>query len=139
MAKRLILLMLLSGIFSCSHAFSFNDDAAPFIRLASGGGTFAQGKTAYLYFISSEPSVEIDGIFQGKDFRAYPYHNKYRAVIGFSIDDRGNKSYPMEVTATDRKGNESDCHYRVYVKKTKFEKLVFFSGRRKWKCSCPTS
>lgn len=106
-------------------------NATPLIKLASGGGTFAQGKTAYLYFTSREPSLEIDGVFQGKNFRAYPYHNKYRAVIGFSIDDSGNKSYLMKMRATDGEGNESDYHYKVYVKKTKFEKLSFFLRPKK--------
>ena len=101
------------------------DNTAPLLTLASGGGIFAQGKTAYLYFTSTEPSIEIDGIFQTKEFRAYPYRDKYRAVIGFSIDDPGNENYFMKVKAKDRAGNTSDYHYKVYVKKTKFGMLSF--------------
>ncbi len=127
----MILLMLLSGIFSCSHAYSFNADAASVISLASGGGTFAQGKTAYLYFTSSEPGIVIDGVFQGKYFRAYPYRNKYRAVIGFSIDDPGNKSYLMRITATDLEDHTSDHYYNVYVKRSKFGELSFFLKPKK--------
>jgi len=105
---------------------TFNiDNTAPLLTLASGGGIFAQGKTAYLYFTSSEPGVEIDGVFQAKDFRAYPYRNKYRAVVGFSIDDPGNENYFMRVKAKDRAGNISDYHYKVYVKKTKYGMLSF--------------
>jgi murein DD-endopeptidase MepM/ murein hydrolase activator NlpD len=101
------------------------DNTAPLLNLASGGGIFAQGKTAYLYFTSSEPSIEIDGIFQTKEFRAYPYHKKYRAVIGFSIDDPGNENYFLKVKAEDRAGNISDYHYKIYVKRTKFGTLSF--------------
>jgi len=105
---------------------SFNiDNTAPLLTLASGGGIFAQGKTAYLYFTSSEPGIGIDGVFQSKEFRAYPYQNKYRAVIGFSIDDPGNENYFMRVKAKDRAGNLSDYHYKVYVKKTKYGMLSF--------------
>jgi len=105
---------------------AFNiDNTAPLLTLASGGGIFAQGKTAYLYFTSSEPGIEIDGIFQTKEFCAYPYRNKYRAVIGFSIDDPGNQNYFMRVKAKDRAGNISDYHYKIYVKKMKYGMLSF--------------
>ena len=124
MAKRIAVLLLLLSITSISHAYSLQN-TAPVLKLASGGGVFAQGKTAYLYFTSSEPSIEIDGVFQGKEFRAYPYRNKYRAVIGFSIDDPGKKNYLMKVTARDLAGNTSDYHYKIYVKRTKFGTLSF--------------
>jgi len=101
------------------------DNTAPLLTLASGGGIFAQGKTAYLYFTTSEPNIEIDGIFQAKEIRAYPYNKKYRAVIGFSIDDPGNENYFLRVKARDLAGNISDYHYRVYVKNTKFGVLSF--------------
>jgi murein DD-endopeptidase MepM/ murein hydrolase activator NlpD len=124
MAKRIALLLLFLSITSVTHAYSI-DNNAPLLKLASGGGIFAQGKTAYLYFTSSEPSLEISGDFQGKEFRAYPYRNKYRAVIGFSIDDPGKKNYIMKVTAKDLAGNISDYHYKIYVKRTKFGTLSF--------------
>jgi len=101
------------------------DNTAPLLTLASGGGLFAQGKTAYLYFTSSEPNIEIDGTFQAKEIRAYPYNKKYRAVIGFSIDDPGNENYFLRVKARDPAGNVSDYHYKVYVKNTKFGVLSF--------------
>ncbi len=126
MAKRSILLLLLSGIFLCSHAYSF-----PALKLTSGGGIFAQGKTAYLYFTSNEPSVEITGDFQGKEFRAYPYRGKYRAVIGFSIDDPGNKSYYMKVKVRDGAGETGNYHYKVYVRRTKFGRLNFILRPKK--------
>jgi hypothetical protein len=126
MTKRSILLLLLSGIFLCSQAYSF-----PVLQLASGGGIFAQGKTAYLYFIPNEPNVEITGVFQDKEFRAYPYHGKYRAVIGFSIDDPGNKNYYMRVRVKDRAGETGDYHYKIYVSKTRFGRLSFFLRPKK--------
>jgi murein DD-endopeptidase MepM/ murein hydrolase activator NlpD len=46
-------------------------------------------------------------------------------VIGFSIDDPGNQKYFMRVKATDRAGNISDYHYKIYVKRTKFGTLSF--------------
>ena len=105
---------------------TFNiDNTAPLLTLASGGGMFAQGKTAYLYFSSSEPNIEIEGTFQAKEIRAYPYQNRYRAVIGFSIDDPGNENYFLRVKARDLAGNISDYHYKVYMKKTKFGMLSF--------------
>ncbi|MFH1709663.1 MAG: peptidoglycan DD-metalloendopeptidase family protein [bacterium] len=111
---------------------SFNiDNTAPLLELASGGGVFAQGKTSFLYFKSSELDVDIDGVFQSKEFRAYPYRGKYRAVLGFSIDDPGNRNYYMKVRAKDRAGNISDYHYKVYVAKTKFGKMSFFLRPKK--------
>jgi murein DD-endopeptidase MepM/ murein hydrolase activator NlpD len=108
-----------------ANASTLKDSGNPAITLVSCGGVFAQGKTAILYFTSSEPSIEINGIFQGKEFRAYPYRNKYRAVIGFSIDDPGNVKYLMKITARDRAGNTSDYYYNVQVKKTLFGTLSF--------------
>jgi hypothetical protein len=137
----LIILLLLMGIPSFSHASFFDrfnhrtntatgewisaDDTGPVLELASGGGKFAQGKTAYLYFRSNEPGTRIEGDFQGKDIRAYPYKGDYRAVIGFSIDDPGNKGYLLKVKATDLDGHSSVYHYKVYVNKTKFSVLKF--------------
>lgn len=109
----------------CANAATVTDNGNPAITLVSVGGMFAQGKTAMLYFTSNEPSIEIEGSFQGKDFRAYPYKNKYRAVIGFSIDDPGNEKYLMRITAKDRAGNTSDYYYNVQVKKSWFGKLSF--------------
>jgi hypothetical protein len=126
MSKRSILLLLLSITFLCSRAYSF-----PALKLASGGGIFAQGKTAYLYFIPNEPNVEITGTFQDKEFRAYPYHDKYRAVIGFSIDDPGNKNYYLKVKVKDGEGNTGDYHYKIHVSKTNFGKLSFWLKPKK--------
>ena len=120
MSKRSILILLFSVIFLCSHAYSF-----PVLKLGSSGGSFAQGKTAYLYFTSNEPNVEITGAFQDKEFRAYPYHGKYRAVIGFSIDDPGSKKYVLKVRVKDKEGNTGDYHYKIFVRKTKFGRLNF--------------
>jgi len=107
------------------------DNDPPLLKIASGGGSFKQGRTAYLYFTSSEPSIEIDGVFQSKEFKAYSYKGKYRAVIGFSIDDPGNENYYMKIKAKDRAGNESDYHYKVYVGREKFGKLSFILKPKK--------
>lgn len=123
--RLIILLAVLISFNAGSFPDAYADDSPPLLKIASGGGMFKQGKTAYIYFTSSEPSIEIIGTFQGKDFKAYPYRNKYRAVIGFSIDDPGNKSYYMRVAARDGAGNKSDYHYEVYVGKSRFETLSF--------------
>ncbi len=119
-------------VFLSSNAYSAADQDPPLLKLVSGGGIFAQGKTAMLYFTSTKPDINIDGVFQGKDFKAYPYVMPaskpgiwYRAVIGFSIDDPGNVPYYMKIRASDKEGNKSDYHYKVFVKKTKFQTLRF--------------
>ena len=111
-------MILISSV--SANAFPLKGGANPVITLVSGGGIFAQGKTAYVYFTSSEPNVAIEGNFQGKYFRAYPYGNKYRAVIGFSIDDPGGKDYYMQAKAKDRAGRSSEHRYKVHVENSKF-------------------
>jgi murein DD-endopeptidase MepM/ murein hydrolase activator NlpD len=101
------------------------DNTAPLLKLASGKGLFKQGKTAILYFTSSEPSIEVSAIFQSKDLKIYPYGKRYRAVIGFSIDDPGNENYYMKVKARDLAGNASEYHYKVFVSKEKYGTISF--------------
>jgi len=115
MSKRSIIFLPLLIILLCSRAYPI-----PVLKLASGGGIFAQGKTAFLYFTSNEPTVEITGDFQGKEFRAYPYHGRYRAVIGFSIDDPGNRNYYMRVKVKDGSADTGNYRYRIFVRKTNF-------------------
>jgi len=125
MTKHFVTFTLIIALMYCPFAYAQQDNDPPLLKLASGGGFFKQGKTAYLYFTSSKPSIEVDGVFQGKEFKAYPYKGKYRAVVGFSIDDPGNESYYMKVRARDSAGNTSDYHYKVYVGKEKFGQLSF--------------
>ncbi len=113
------------------------DNTPPLLKLTSGAGVFKQGKTAILYFNASEPDLDIKGMFQGKDFKIYPYGKRYRAVIGFSIDDPGNDNYFMKVTAVDKAGNPSEYHYKVYVGKTKFETLSFALKPKKMQLLMP--
>jgi hypothetical protein len=111
---------------------TFNvDNSPPLLKLSSGAGIFSQGKTAILYFTANEPNLEIEGVFQSKDFKVYPYKGKYRAVLGFSIDDPGNENYFMKIKAVDRAGNSSDYHYKVYVKKEKYGTLSFMLKPKK--------
>jgi hypothetical protein len=93
----------------------YADNTPPLLKLASGGGMFSQGKTGIIYFTSTEPSLEISGVFQGKDLRIYPFLKRYRAVIGFAVDEPGNQNYYLMVKAKDRAGNESVYHYKVYM------------------------
>jgi murein DD-endopeptidase MepM/ murein hydrolase activator NlpD len=139
MFKRSLILALIFSAFLLSYAYPFTNDFSgkiklitssdfkeiPLIKLVSVGGVFAQGKTAYLDFISSKSNLNISGTFQKKDFRAYPYKKMYRAVIGFSIDKPGNKDYLMILRAKDPAGNLSVYGYGVRVAKTWFKTLNF--------------
>jgi len=113
------------------------DNTPPVLKLASGGGTFRQGKTGIIYFRSSEPLAGIDGVFQSKDIKAYPYKDKYRAILGFSIDDPGNKNYYMKIKAKDLAGNLSEYHYRVYVSAEKYGTLSFTLKPKKMEMLMP--
>lgn len=113
--------------FAAAPATPDSGDAAPLLKLESGSGAFAQGKTALLFFASNKPGLEIKGSFQGKDIKAYPYPDaaskRYRLIIGFSIDDPGNKDYPLILKVRDRDGSGGDYYYKVNVSKTKFETI----------------
>jgi murein DD-endopeptidase MepM/ murein hydrolase activator NlpD len=136
--KRIILtLIMLIAASVCSFSatssvFSPEDlaaDAPPLLKLDSGSGIFAQSKTAILYFVSNKNDLDITGTFQSKDIKAYPYpkmgKNYYRLLLGFSVDDRGNKEYPMALKVCDKNGVETEYHYKVFVKKTKLAVLKF--------------
>ncbi len=108
------------------------DNNPPLVRFVKGGGEFAQAKTGIIYFYTSEPDVTIEGVFQGKDFRAYRYGRKLdRAVIGFSIDDPANVKYPMWIRATDRAGNISEYRYKIFVAKSPFRTVSFILKPKK--------
>jgi Peptidase family M23 len=121
----ILLLMLPLGAEAYSPFTYFTADKTPIVlKLDSGSGVFSQGKTAILYFTGSKPGLDIRGDFQGKDFKSYPYGKKYRVVLGFSIDDPGDKDYLMKMKVSDGSGS-ADYYYNVHVGSTKFETLRF--------------
>jgi murein DD-endopeptidase MepM/ murein hydrolase activator NlpD len=122
-------------------AADMSADAPPLLKLDSGSGKFAQGKTAVLYFVSNKEGLEIEGSFQGKDIKVYPYpkmgRNYYRAVIGFSIDDPGNKNYIMVLKVRDKNNERTEYHYKVFVKTTYFAAISFSLKPKKMQMLMP--